>query len=190
MKFFFFEVVHIEGNDMAPLLQDGDWVVISRLIREPARGDVIFFEHPQKNGYFLRRTIGLPEEKVGVRHEQPEINGDFLKRETIGTVEWHDYYRGQRERTTQLNLMTESTPEGRTYQILKDPQRRSTRCSEISLNKAYFVMADNRNHGTDSCSLGPIPKEHIRGSAIYRLAGGQPSILQRPSRQKWQAIGQ
>jgi hypothetical protein len=65
---------------------------------------------------------------------------------------------------------------GITYTVLKDPRRRSVDHSALKLQDAYFVMADNRNHGTGSRTFGPVPDANILGVVTHRVSAGEASV--------------
>ena len=69
----------ITEASMDPSLHDGDYVVATRLISAPMRGDVVVFSHPRDPGFLMiKRVIGLPGEKLSIRDGQVAVNGRVL----------------------------------------------------------------------------------------------------------------
>ncbi len=76
----------VDGHSMEPNLQNGQYLVVDKIsyklpfdIRPPRRGDVIVFvppNYPDKD--FVKRIIGLPGDKVEIRHGDTYINGNLL----------------------------------------------------------------------------------------------------------------
>jgi signal peptidase I len=69
----------ITEASMTPALQDGDYVVATRLVSTPLRGDVVVLPHPRDQGFLMiKRVIGLPGESVSIRTGQLAVNGRVL----------------------------------------------------------------------------------------------------------------
>lgn len=69
----------IVDDSMRPQFEPGDWVIAVRRCGVPRRGDVVIFTHPSQPGRFLiKRTIGLPGERVSAADGQIHINGRLL----------------------------------------------------------------------------------------------------------------
>jgi signal peptidase I len=64
---------------MAPALQDGDYVIGTRLVSAPLRGDIVVFPHPRKPGLLMiKRVIGLPGETIAIHQGQISANAHVL----------------------------------------------------------------------------------------------------------------
>lgn len=75
--------VRVEGASMTPTLQNGEYVLVSRLsyrTGEPQRGDIIVFSFPgdQKQD-LIKRVIGLPGETITIRNNEVLVNGVKLE---------------------------------------------------------------------------------------------------------------
>jgi len=71
--------VRVDGFSMNPTLQNGEYVLVSRLaykLNIPQRGDIIVFGIPvnQKQD-LIKRVIGLPGETVSIQENVVKING-------------------------------------------------------------------------------------------------------------------
>lgn len=68
----------ISEASMVPALRDGDYVLTTRL-RNPQRGDIVVFEHPERNGFQLvKRVVGLPGEHLSITDGFVMIHGTVL----------------------------------------------------------------------------------------------------------------
>ncbi len=183
-KIFLFELPGVVGNDMAPALQPGDRLLAYRQGREPGRGDLVLLEHPREaNRLLLRRVIALPGEHFAFKKETPWIEGSPAARRVIREIALRDEGRSRKL------LLVEEELRGTRYLVLKDPARRSHDEQEVRLERAYYVLADNRNHGTDSRTFGPVPAEKIRARITHRLSAGEPgSLVGQPAREGWKRL--
>jgi signal peptidase I len=123
-----------------------DRVLANRFVyhfRDPARGDVIVFETPPAarskcgaGGTFVKRIIGLPGERVGIR----------LRRGAAFV-----YIDGRRlEEPYVENDRRDIGPE----ESFRVPQG------------SYFVMGDNRSQSCDSRVWGSVPRDNIIGKVF------------------------
>ena len=78
--------VLVVGDSMYPTLRDGQRVRVSRIAyrnRHPQRWDIVYFEHPQRQGFWqVKRIVGLPNESMRV----------WSKRLVIDDVEIEDRF--------------------------------------------------------------------------------------------------
>jgi signal peptidase I len=184
LKLAVLELPRVSGTDMAPALQPGDMLLASRLETEPRRGQLVLMEHPQVPGrLLLRRVIGMPGERVAVKREVPQINGQPLSRKVIGPAVLKD--GGEQ---LKMKLVEEVLDGKLRIRVLKDPGRRSTDAKAVALGQAYYVLADNRNHGTDSRTFGPVPADKIRAVVSRRLSAGDGCIVGQPAREGWSRL--
>jgi signal peptidase I len=182
-KLFLFEIPVVTGNDMAPTLQAGDRLLAYRLDTTPARGDLVLLEQPGDGGLLIRRVLGGPGDRVAVRDETPVVNGRPATRAPLREVTLSDLLDGQRKEIPMR--LVEETLGDRGYLVLKDPRRHSKDYAERELSGAYFVLADNRNHGRDSRNFGPVPATKIRAVISRRLSAGPGSLLGEGPRKGW-----
>lgn len=77
--------VRVDGFSMRPTLEDGEFVLVSRLsytFGEFERGDIIVFHFPlNPEEELVKRIIGLPGDRVTVRDNKVYVN-DLLLNET------------------------------------------------------------------------------------------------------------
>lgn len=148
---FVAQFVFVSGSSMAPMLQNKDCLLVSKLdykFGDPKRFDVVVFEYDDKT-YFIKRVIGLPGETI-----QIEYDGSIL-------------------------VNSEKIVEKYGKEVIVDPG--ITKEPITLKEDEYFVLGDNRNHSTDSRSevVGPVNKSKIIGRAILRIfpfSGKNPLI--------------
>lgn len=78
---FFGQRVSMIGDSMNPVLENGDVVMVNRLIHRPKRGDIIAFK-PKGNEnlhYYIKRVIGLPGETLEIIEGRIYIDGEKLE---------------------------------------------------------------------------------------------------------------
>lgn len=133
----------VKGSSMEPSFQNNDYILtdkISLKLHEPSRGDVVIFKAPKNPDVdYIKRVIGLPQEKVKIQNGLVYINN----------LKLNEQY---------LNSNTNLFPGSFLQEGI-----------EITVPEGeYFVMGDNRPHSSDSREFGPIPQNLIIGKSILR----------------------
>jgi signal peptidase I len=74
--------VRVDGFSMVPTLQDGEYVLVSKLsyrLGEAQHGDIIVFKYPgEPQQDLIKRIIGLPGDSVQVSGSVVSVNGQPL----------------------------------------------------------------------------------------------------------------
>lgn len=71
--------VKVEGDTMAPALNDGDKILIEREPEKLERGDIVVFLYPHDPvKSYIKRIVGLPNETVEIREGKVFVNGQHL----------------------------------------------------------------------------------------------------------------
>ncbi len=108
--------VQVIGHSMHPTLREGQRVRVSRRayrIAEPARWDVVLFEHPQRERFWeTKRVIGLPGELVRLIGGKLIVDGLELK---------EPFLEGEQPRLKRLWELGADE-----YIVMGDNRRRST----------------------------------------------------------------
>jgi signal peptidase I len=88
--------VRVDGFSMVPTLQDGEYVLVSKLsykLGEPQHGDIIVFKYPGEPPQdLIKRIIGLPGDSVQVISSVVYVNGQALSEPYIAAA---PVYQGQ-----------------------------------------------------------------------------------------------
>jgi signal peptidase I len=151
---------------MLPTMAPGEWFLVDRTARVPARGQLVLLEVPGEKGVLgVRRVIGLPGEHVAFRGGAPAIDDRAATQRPTGQVEMMVDGRPR-----PLEAREERLGEAPPYTIAHDPGRRSRDLPPVPVPKeAYCVLADNREHGRDSREYGPVPASAIRGTVVRKI---------------------
>ena len=135
---FGFQVARVEGQSMAPTLEDQDRLIVNKLvyrIGEPRRGDIVMLYYPlNPDKSFVKRVIAEEGDMVRIVDGRVYVN-DVPLRDDYVTPQ----YRSHDEWGPQV------IPEG-----------------------YYFVMGDHRNNSSDSRHWGFVPRKYIIGKVMYR----------------------
>jgi signal peptidase I len=71
---------YVESESMVPTLEVWDRVLINKLaydLDEPERGDIVLFRSPEGGeDPLIKRVVGLPGDKIAVRHDRLYVNGE------------------------------------------------------------------------------------------------------------------
>ena len=130
---FLFQVVRIEGQAMAPTLQNQERAIVNKLayrMGEPAVGDVVMHYYPvDPTRAFVKRIVAGPDDVIRsesgrVFRNNVALADDFIPAEYRSTDTWGP---------TRI-------PRG-----------------------YFFVMGDHRNNSSDSRSWGLVPRRYILG---------------------------
>ena len=140
---FGFEKTTVTGSSMAPVLEDGDALLVSKVAYigfSPKRNDVIVYrQEGMEHSYnSVKRVIGLPGETIQITDGKIYIDEEEYK---------------------ELNHVDLMVSGG----VAEEP---------VTLEKGeYFVLGDNRNQSEDSrySSVGMITKSQIVGKAWIRM---------------------
>lgn len=189
IRSFWLEPFRIPSGSMYPTLRVGDYLFVTKYsygysrfsfpfglplfdgrikYEQPERGDVVVFRFPQDTHTdFIKRIIGLPGDKVQVKHGRLYINSQRVERQEIGRY-IIDEYVNIPEFYTQYS---ETLPNGVRHQILEisDNERIVDDTEEFTVPKdSFFVMGDNRDRSDDSrIRVGFVPKENLVGKAKF-----------------------
>lgn len=91
----------VSGDSMVPTFHDGEYLIVDELsysLKGPHRGDVVIFKYPNDpSRYFIKRIIGMPNEKIVLKDGQVTITNKeypqgFILNEPYINEEFHATY--------------------------------------------------------------------------------------------------
>ena len=138
------QVARIDGQAMAPTLEDGAFVLVNKLayqLDQPRRGDVVMHLYPvNPRKAFLKRIVAEQGDTV-------RIGGGrvFVNDVPLADAQVPEAFRSHEDWGPQV------VPEG-----------------------YCFVMGDHRNNSSDSRHWGFVPIKYVLGRVAYRLTGSRP----------------
>lgn len=193
IRSFVFEPFRIPSASMYPSLNIGDvllvnkssygysrhslpWsvpVIMNRIFySQPHRGDVVVIklpDHPKR--FFIKRIIGLPNDRVMLKAGNLYINGQPIAREYLGKVQVKYPQIGYLPYVSEYQ---ETLEDGRTYKTwslesFRDQTEFPSSTQEYVVPADhFFLMGDNRDNSADSrylSELGFIHRDNILGKA-------------------------
>lgn len=160
IRTFIFQPFFVKGSSMEPNFLNGEYLIINELgykktvvaagekelftvdsFKELKRGTPVVFRYPRKpEEFFIKRIIGLPNERVVIKDKKVKI---FNEENPVGFfLDERDYI----------------------------PNHFETRGEEDFILEAgqYVVLGDNRSHSSDSRDWGILSSEYIVGKVLLR----------------------
>ncbi|MEK7167969.1 MAG: signal peptidase I, partial [Patescibacteria group bacterium] len=145
IRYFLIQPFYVKGASMEPNFYDHEYLIIDEIsyrFNEPKRGDIVVFKYPRDpKQYFIKRAIGLPNEKIKIENGQvyvfknnqyEKLDEDYLSEDTVTSLPLRGY-------------------------------------GEVSLaDNEYFLLGDNRNESLDSRVFGPVSRDFIIGRTWLR----------------------
>jgi signal peptidase I len=161
VRTFVVQAFKIPTGSMENNLLIGDHLLVNKFVFAPTlwswerailpidpikRGDIIVFKYPQDpNRDFVKRTIGLPGETVELRNKKVYINGKALEESYVHFL-----------------FPAEGGPaDDGGFDV-----RRNYGPVTVPPDK-YFMMGDNRDNSEDSRYWGFMPREYVKGKALF-----------------------
>jgi signal peptidase I len=159
---------------------------------EPERGDIVVFIHPPSQSKdpwcwvkriprvltfdhlpgpepcdtdYIKRVVGLPGDTVEVRDDVVYINGVEQSRTPDGGYSYTDQFcrsEDMREFTEVLDGHPHPVLQSTTY-----AQRMADWGPKTIPDGQYFMMGDNRDNSADSRVWGFVPRDNIKGKAMF-----------------------
>ena len=187
-----YEPFSIPSSSMVPTLLIGDYLFVSKFSygysqysfplaaikfkgrinqHSPERGDVIVFRKPtEPNIDYIKRLVGLPGDKIQVRHGRLYINNKMMPREFVGEGLYDALNENNQMVAIKHKRYIETLPNGVQHQIIERADNfmlDNTQVFKVPPNH-FFMMGDNRDGSQDSRVLnevGFVPVENLVGRA-------------------------
>jgi signal peptidase I len=135
---FGFQVARVEGQSMAPTLEDQDRLIVNKLayrLHDPQVGDIVMLYYPKDpDKSFVKRVVGEPND-------------------TLKSVDGRVYRNGV---PLDDDFIPEQYRDHDTWGPLQVPEG------------YYFVMGDHRSNSSDSRTWQYVPKRYIIGKVQLR----------------------
>ena len=144
---FLFSPTVVLGESMSPTFEDNNKVLVNKM-SDIERFDIVVFDAPDADEYYIKRVIGLPGDTVEVRDDVLYIDGKAMKQPYLDESREDNHLFGTFTADFTLQELTgEATvPE-----------------------QSIFVLGDNRINSKDSRSFGFIHRESIIGEVKFRF---------------------
>lgn len=156
---------------------------------DPQRGDVVVFSYPEDEDVdFIKRVVGVPNDKITIKGGVLSVNGvevvaDPLRIDKPSPLnkrllefdatslsldppypDEFPNYRGYGD----YELKLENLGENARHFIQRSKSNPYNRDMEIMVpERSFFVMGDNRDQSMDSRFWGIVPRENLKGRAIF-----------------------
>jgi signal peptidase I len=135
---FGFQVARVDGQSMAPTLEDHDRLIVNKLVYEvgePRPGDIVMLYYPvNPEKMFVKRVIAKEGDTVRIVDGRVYVNDEPL----------HDDY------------------------VPAEFRSHDDWGPQVIQQGYYFVMGDHRNNSSDSRHWGFVPKKYIVGKVKVR----------------------
>ena len=178
---FVVEAFKIPSGSMIPTLDIGDHLLVNKFIygpripftdtriftwKDPQRGEIIVFKYPENESKnFIKRVVGVPGDKIEIRHGRLFINDQPVQVLARGAFEEREqgtgphYYEKPRLFEEQLGIVKHE------IQYLRD-QSNYDFGPKLVPAESVFVMGDNRDNSQDSRFWGVVKYDKILGRAL------------------------
>jgi len=153
LRLFVVSAYRVDSASMEDALYEGDYIFVNKLAYsygQPAVGDIIIFKFPlNPTRDYIKRIIALPGQTIEVVDKIVYVDNQLA--EIFPNVKHNDPKILAAQLSVRDNFGPMVVPEGH-----------------------YFVMGDNRDDSQDSRFWGFLPRENIRGKALFVYWSWQP----------------
>jgi signal peptidase I len=164
VRTFVVQAFKIPSGSMEPNLLIGDHLLVNKFVFAPAltslertllpidpirRGDIIVFKYPEDpTRDFIKRVIGLPGDTIEMHNKKVYVNGKPLDEPYAHFIYPPDEGASGAPDTETADLLREFAP----MTVPADN---------------YFMMGDNRDNSQDSRYWGFMPRDYVKGKALF-----------------------
>jgi signal peptidase I len=164
VRTFVVQAFKIPTGSMENNLLIGDHLLVNKFLFAPTasalertllpidpirRGDILVFKFPEDpERDFIKRVIGLPGERLEMRDKRIYINGEVIDEPYV-----HFLFPVEDRGPGDADFTSEDVQ--RNYGPVEVPADH------------YFMMGDNRDNSQDSRYWGPMPRDYVKGKALF-----------------------
>jgi signal peptidase I len=164
VRTFVVQAFKIPSGSMEPNLLIGDHLLVNKFVFAPTltslertllpidpirRGDIIVFKYPEDpTRDFIKRVIGLPGDTIEMHNKKVYVNGKPLDEPYAHFIYPPDEGGSGAPDTETADLLREFAP----MTVPADN---------------YFMMGDNRDNSQDSRYWGFMPRDYVKGKALF-----------------------
>ncbi|HEY7884804.1 MAG TPA: signal peptidase I, partial [Cellvibrionaceae bacterium] len=161
---------HIPSSSMYPGIIVGDRIGVNKLaydvqlpftglslykLDDPARGEIVVFNHPQTGIRLVKRVVGVPGDTLAMYNNRLILNGQPLAYTSVDqnahSHDWLEELPGARHNIRTLNTASSLA----SFDPVQVPKGH------------YIMMGDNRDISADSRVFGFVPRSTIIGRASH-----------------------
>lgn len=116
---FLGQLLIVTGNSMAPTLLDKEQILGEKMslnFKNPKRGEIVIFRHPEEKILVIKRIVGLPNETFEIKQGKIFTNGQKLE---------EPYARGETSGGSSLKAGTRYQIPSGSYVVLGDNRQNS-----------------------------------------------------------------
>ena len=149
IRVFIFDPVRVDGPSMDTTLTNGEIIILNKFEyrkKDIERYDIVVVKITEpgtnESKKIIKRVIGLPNETISYKDDVLYIDGKAVEQDFLDET----YVENEKK----------------TYGVF------TSDFGPVTLGEdEYFLMGDNRNHSTDSRSVGAFSKEDITSVGIF-----------------------
>ena len=190
---FVFALVMVDGQSMEPTLHHNERLVVRKAFYTPEQGDIVILKSEAIQKFIVKRIIALPGQTIDFDNRMDVyVDGEMLtepyinqKQISSGNLYAYPLTVPKKGEVAQLRfLITEANLKAglgtMTFEMLADGTVKVAGSELVEdgifeegkttyKQDCYFVMGDNRNHSSDSRTLGLIPASEVVGKSSVRV---------------------
>lgn len=171
---YVFDKCTVSGPSMQPSFENGEHVLVLRHA-QIKRGDVVVVDAPDEKGaLYIKRVIGIPNDKIVSKNNKIYINGRKLNQPWLNAGRKlkdgrsSELYNTKHYADTQ-NFTIRSLAKSANYQHYYNyKQLKQMQKTNRVPSGTYFVMGDHRSVSKDSRYIGTIRRDKIVGVVKLR----------------------
>jgi signal peptidase I len=179
LRAFVISAYKIPTGSMIPTLKIGDCIFAWKLTygvhvpfthftflkpKSVERGSVVVFKYPEDPSIsFVKRVIGVPGDKIEIRHKRVLVNDKIL---SYDKVDIHDPQTQDIPLRDMYIIQKEAIGLLKHYVMFKKGESDDAYGPMVIPDGKLFVLGDNRDTSDDSRAWGLVPFDNLEGRAL------------------------